>query len=358
METSLCNVQKCVEQLRRHDLVSHGGAARTEGGVLAEPRGLEPPAAPCPVEEIAVSTSNLLYVILNTVQLTARNVGAVCAVRPVTVKVEDDGADAVTCRGPHTDVLIKEEDDAIMKTIDEMEDHMIKQELDIGPVVLQPKTMHRLLSPSILGVTLQVLQQDLAPLFLLFITRLRLGGQGRWRTFLGSTAGRRTSSVGVMVTRTKSNSPRNGISRNRQSCWRSSDLNHERYRDQVPARRCTIGALRGSIFSPQDSYDISLSITATELDRGAGTTSIWGGGRETPLAYGIRAGVDLSKASITSSTTLGWSNLEKTAVILDKLVGYHPTRNLDENFLDAAGLRPAHRLRAAAMAQRPRHRPI
>ncbi|GBP66295.1 hypothetical protein EVAR_77911_1 [Eumeta japonica] len=129
METSMCNVQKCVEQLRRHDFINRGSAARAERGVLAEPRGSEPLAAPCPVTEIEG-----------------------CAVRPVTVKVEDDGADAAACRGPHTGALIKEGDDALMKTSsNEMDDHMIKQELDIGPVVLQQKSMPHLLSPSILA---------------------------------------------------------------------------------------------------------------------------------------------------------------------------------------------------------------
>ncbi|GBP91298.1 hypothetical protein EVAR_96498_1 [Eumeta japonica] len=47
-----------------------------------------------------------------------------------------------------TAALVKEEGDVMIKTEDEMDDMMIKQELDIGPILLQSKVTCSALSPS------------------------------------------------------------------------------------------------------------------------------------------------------------------------------------------------------------------
>ncbi|GBP88895.1 hypothetical protein EVAR_102908_1 [Eumeta japonica] len=80
----------------------------------------------------------------------------------MNIKTEYDGEDPDTIQEPGatyshlhdalmvgtTNLLIKEEDDFIVKTENEVNELMIEQELDIGPTVLQPKITSSALLPS------------------------------------------------------------------------------------------------------------------------------------------------------------------------------------------------------------------
>ncbi|GBP84669.1 Zinc finger protein 135 [Eumeta japonica] len=137
MEAARWNLRECSVLLRRCNFAGCRGAARGVRGIPAETREPETPAAPRDVKD---------YDKMN-----------------VTVKREFEDEDSVTGRELYvrqallwedsiTDLglYVKEENDIILKIGNGTDEVTIKQDLDIEPIVLQPKSVSGPLSPSTL----------------------------------------------------------------------------------------------------------------------------------------------------------------------------------------------------------------
>ncbi|GBP84662.1 Zinc finger protein 570 [Eumeta japonica] len=138
MEATRWNLRECSVLLRRCDFAGRRSAVRAEGGVLAEPR--EPVTLAPPRDFKDCDKMNLM------------------------VKTEFEDEDSVTGQELYvghahlwensmTDVglSIKEENDSVMKTENDTGEVTVKEELDIGPILLQPKSVLRPLPPLILA---------------------------------------------------------------------------------------------------------------------------------------------------------------------------------------------------------------
>ncbi|GBP77961.1 Zinc finger protein 155 [Eumeta japonica] len=129
MDAAIWNMRECSVLLRRCDLLSRGGAARADRGSSVMPDE--------PVNSAA-------FYATDHIQEYNKAAGMV-------IKTERGDEDIVTSQPPAlregcvTDfgTFVKEGNDSVMKTEDGVGEVSVKQELDVGPTVLQPQSAPR-----------------------------------------------------------------------------------------------------------------------------------------------------------------------------------------------------------------------
>ncbi|GBP72642.1 Zinc finger protein 112 [Eumeta japonica] len=139
MDASARNIEERPMQLSLCKLTSRGGATRAEGGVPAAPRQSEAVASPHATNFTREYDEMLKMDIKTECDVEDSAIAQVLAMSHSHI-LESSMA------GPS--LLVKEEGDFILKTENEVDEMMIKQELDIEPISLQSKITPHLLLPA------------------------------------------------------------------------------------------------------------------------------------------------------------------------------------------------------------------
>ncbi|GBP88890.1 hypothetical protein EVAR_102903_1 [Eumeta japonica] len=139
MDASALNIEERPMRLSLCKLTSRGGATRAEGGVPAAPRQSE-----------AVASPHATYSTQEYDEMLKMDIKTECDVEDSAIVqvLATSHAHILESSMAGPSLLVKEEGDFILKTETEVDEMMIKQELDIEPISLKSKITPHLLLPA------------------------------------------------------------------------------------------------------------------------------------------------------------------------------------------------------------------